>query len=297
MIADRPMAFKRLRKDQEAAAEESPTPGAGTEELMTWLSEVLADRFERIGGLRVVVAPVDWPGLANRDGSLPVHPRCAECADSPGCREGWQGHLAELHRRPEVHWHTCEQRNLCAVVPVVVKGRCVAACKLVCPGTTDQEEFERAVELLDILVENTMIREAETLSRLVPGREVLSGDESASDGTASSRPSHPQVIRVMDYVDQHFAEPTLTVAGIARKFGMNAAYLAHLFSQQTGTRMSRYISSRRIELAKKLLTTTNWQIKQVAFESGHTNADWFSQVFHTHVGVTPREFRRQSRVQ
>ena len=64
------------------------------------------------------------------------------------------------------------------------------------------------------------------------------------------------------------------------------------FAQEVGMRMSRYIATRRIELAKKLLISTHWQIKRIAYESGHSNPDWFSQVFRAHTGMTPRDYRR-----
>lgn len=87
----------------------------------------------------------------------------------------------------------------------------------------------------------------------------------------------------------------MNVSTVAGALGVNCTYLSHIFAAEVGTRMSRFIARRRIEMAKKMLATTDWQIKRVAFESGHGNADWFSQVFHAQEGLTPCEYRRQVR--
>lgn len=106
---------------------------------------------------------------------------------------------------------------------------------------------------------------------------------------------HPQVDNILRFIEKHLADPTMNVGKIAEAMQLNPAYLSHLFAGQTGVRMGRYIAARRIELAKRLLATTDWQVKRIAFESGHGNADWFSQVFHAHEGMTPGDYRRRAR--
>ncbi len=287
--------FKRLKKPSSASKARGRRRKLGQKDFFADLSDLIAERFMRISGLAVVVAPVNWPGNPADESPPPLHPQCADCTDIETCREPWQTHLAELEHCPEVHWHRCDRNKMCAVVPVVAKGRCLAACKLVCPETMGESDFERNVELLDVLVENFVAREGDLLARMIPEGKAAPADEAASDDMPSARPTHPKVRRAIEHINQHLAEPTMTVANIARVLEMNSTYLAHLFSQQVGTRMSRYVAVRRMELAKKLLVDTDSKIKRVAYESGHANADWFSQVFHAHTGLTPREYRRRMR--
>jgi transcriptional regulator GlxA family with amidase domain len=58
--------------------------------------------------------------------------------------------------------------------------------------------------------------------------------------------------------------------------------------------MGWFIASRRVELAKTLLATTDRQIKYIAHETGHANPNWFCHVFNVHTGLTPGEYRRRS---
>jgi len=54
---------------------------------------------------------------------------------------------------------------------------------------------------------------------------------------------------------------------------------------------SRDITQRQIEVAKRLLTTTDWRIKRIAFETSDANPNRFIQLFRTETGMTPVEYR------
>ncbi len=272
------------------------------EEFLARLTMEVTQRFARITGLTAIAIPIDLPGSATTlaPESLPEHPACVEFAGSDRCRQSAAAHLDELRRRPEIHWHRCPNAKYCAFVPVMWRGRCLAACKLVCADSIRAEDFAHHVELLDVLADNFLASETEFLSCVFPDDDGRRGGNGGStritQREARERASHPRVREALEYAGQHLSDPTMTVAGIARALDMNATYLAHLFAQQVAVRLSRYIATRRVELAEHLLSTTNWQIKRVAYESGHSNADWFSQVFRAHTGMTPREFRRRTRL-
>lgn len=273
----------------------------GDEPFLTQLSYSVVKRFARMTGQAVVGVPCQSSDCTN-DGCLPqrpVHSACDKFADTAACRDSWRSHLQELAHQPQVHWHKCEFGLFCALVPVVWHGRCLAILKLVCPGTTTESTFEHYLETLDILVENFLSSEAKAGIRPVPPRQagVNGRAKTSSIGQEHHQkpPTHPQVLRALDYIRAHLSEQGMTVGSIAAALGNNSSYLAHLFAGQTGQRMSRFISAQRIRLAKTFLATTDWQIKRVAYESGHANADWFSHVFHTRAGLTPGDYRRTAK--
>lgn len=190
------------------------------------------------------------------------------------------------------HWHVCEHQKLCGIVPVTDRGECLAACKLVCDEDVDEEHFQRHLMLLEILVENWTQQHRHAA-------EDASAQGAAQNAATAARDEaeewHPKVRRAVQYIRAHAAEPSLTVARVARVVGANSTYLGHIFAEQLGIRMHRYILRQRIELAKRLLATTNWQVKRVAHESGHRNADWFSHVFRAETGFTPLAYRTCAR--
>jgi AraC-like DNA-binding protein len=56
--------------------------------------------------------------------------------------------------------------------------------------------------------------------------------------------------------------------------------------------MSHFITLRRIDLAKDLLRSTDWQIKRIAHSCGFANPSWFSYVFKDQTGTTPGAYRQ-----
>jgi AraC-like DNA-binding protein len=290
--------FKRIRPKQESHAAAGPP---SDEPLMPLLSQQVIDRFNRIrnAGVTATLLTLPSPGSGNEPPINPCHPVCAEYADSDYCRKSWQLHLAELHQWPETHWHKCDQGVLCAIVPVVHREHCWAAVKLACSGSMAAEDFERHVELLDILVEGFVYSHADLLERLPNlGPPLLGFAATLSRRTGEGLDRqllHPKVLKALEYIDMRLADPKLTIGYIARELDVDFSYLGRLFADQVGQRMSWFIAARRVELAKTLLATTDRQIKRIARDTGHANPNWFSHVFNVHTGLTPRQYRGRFR--
>ena len=232
--------------------------------------------------------------------SNPSHPACADVASSDYCHESWQLHLAKLKSRPETHWGTCQHGRDCAVIPVVCGNRCLAVVKLAGPASPDKSELHRVVELVELLVRDFAASQVEFLGR-VPGGATMEessqpSGRSSDRGDTQPRPTHPQVIRALEYIDAHLSDPRLTVARVASALDISPAYLSEIFVEQAGQRMSRHIAVLRVNLAKKLLETTEWQVKRVALETGHANPNWFCHIFSVHTGMTPGQYRSEARL-
>jgi AraC-like DNA-binding protein len=290
--------FKRLRPRRS-----SLTPGAQLPrgDLYALLFHDVIERFASLGDAGLSAIPLDVSEVEDAEDppANPGHPACTQYAGSDYCRESWQLHLAELKRQPETHWHKCDHGLLCAIVPIVYRDRCLAAVKIACPDSMSEEDFARQVELLDILAKEFVIANTEYLERLSRAQEVgVKRGKHAPEITVECverRRSHPRILKAIRKIEEQIADPKLTVGRVARELKMDPSYLAHLFVEQVGQRMSRFIAARRIELAKDLLATTDWQIKRIAQETGHANANWFCCVFRSLSGLTPGAYRRQSR--
>jgi AraC-like DNA-binding protein len=290
--------FKRLRRKRSSGA---PSARQARKGLQALLAKEVVERFARIGDRNLIAVPLDVSEPQNTEDppANPGHPACAQYAGTDYCRESWQLHLAELKRRPETHWHKCDYGRLCAIVPIVYQDRCLAAVKIACATSMAEDDFARQIELLDVLAKQFVISNADYLQRLLPAQAAAA--ESGSPPSerigeyVERRPNHPGVLKAIRNIEEHLADPRLTVERVARELDMDPSYLGHLFVDQVGQRMSRFIAARRIELAKNLLATTDWQIKRIAHETGHANANWFCYVFRTFTGLTPGACRRRGR--
>lgn len=281
-----------------ASTSGEPAVLRGSAQMLATFNDLVTERFHRLTALDVVAGLVDISPSISGEAlpPAPCHPLCSDPADGVCREDSWRSLLAELALRPEVYWHDCRHERFCASVPVLWHRHCLAVCRLVCPKSTGREHFEHCVELLDVLCENFVARHAESWLGCVPVAAPGVKSPSRSDGLSSgtNRPRlHAKVREAVEYIDEHFTDPEVNAGGIARMLHVNTTYLAHLFAEQVGTRMSRYITDRRVDLAKKLLAGTTWQVKRIARETGYASPDWFSHVFHAHSGLKPGEYRRQ----
>jgi len=104
--------------------------------------------------------------------------------------------------------------------------------------------------------------------------------------------ANPAIMRVVDYVDKHYAEE-MSLKTLSQHFNLNAAYLGQLFKKATGDMFSNYLSRIRIEQAKHLLINSQLKASEIALAVGFSNLQYFSNVFYKYTGVYPTDFKRQ----
>jgi AraC-like DNA-binding protein len=288
--------FKRIRRRSSVSAA-AARQNDGT--LLELIAREVVRRFARIIDVSASAVPWDMSGPEDAEDPPPnpSHPACEEYADSDYCRESWLLHRAELQLRPETHWHKCDRGRLCAIVPIVCRDRCLAAVKLACPASLSERDFERQVELLDLLAKDFAASRAKVLGRMLrartPARKSETSPSKQADEGTERRPRHPQILRAIQNIEAHLSDPGLSIGRVARQLDLHPTYLSQLFVEQVGQRMNRFIASRRVELAKTLLATTDWQVKLIAYTTGYANPNWFSHVFRTCTGLTPEGYRKK----
>lgn len=98
------------------------------------------------------------------------------------------------------------------------------------------------------------------------------------------------VQKIILSIDADLSE-NLTSSSLAKKHGISLGYLSSVFKRETGKTVSEYISQRRIEYAKYLLSSTGLQVQTVALHAGIMDVQYFSKLFKRLVGKTPTEYR------
>ncbi len=88
----------------------------------------------------------------------------------------------------------------------------------------------------------------------------------------------------------------ISVVQIADKLGMTPNYFSRIFHESTGQTFSAYLAILRINQAKRILSTRlDIPVKDIALMVGYFSSRHFSKVFKTITGVSPSEFRDQSK--
>jgi AraC family transcriptional regulator len=122
-------------------------------------------------------------------------------------------------------------------------------------------------------------------------RLMRSPDESESESGTFGK---SQLALIHDYIEaQSGASPS--VEELARLLKMSRRSLLRRFKSSTGKTAVSYITQVQIEKAKRLLSTSNRLIKQIANDTGFKSPSSFGLAFERHVGLTPTAFQALAR--
>ena len=93
------------------------------------------------------------------------------------------------------------------------------------------------------------------------------------------------------FIQEHLAEE-MSLSVLSEEFHMNPQYISQLFKNEIGVGFLAYLTSIRMEKAKKLLLSTSLSIGEVAEQSGYGDYRVFTKVFKKSEGITPSQYRR-----
>lgn len=97
------------------------------------------------------------------------------------------------------------------------------------------------------------------------------------------------------YLEQHYMEK-LSLESVAEALHVGRTKLCRLAKELSGGQtLSHLIAQRRIEAAKTLLLQNDLPISAVAEAVGISDYNYFSRIFRSITGMTPRDFRKKRR--
>lgn len=138
----------------------------------------------------------------------------------------------------------------------------------------DKEEFARVLQ--------------DTVHRVA----TVCGACSDQKGTLSGQ----NIDRIIQCVEAHFREPDFNVSRAAAYLDMNSAYLSSYFKSQTGVGLLSYITSLRINFAKKCMDEDGLTVGQASKEAGFDNVNTFIRNFKRYEGISPGVYSSGSKV-
>lgn len=100
------------------------------------------------------------------------------------------------------------------------------------------------------------------------------------------------IMGCLNYIDSHF-NTRITLSDMAKEMDLHPAYLASLFKKEVGETFASYLTRRRVETAKALLTRTEYSYSQIAYSLSFCSQSHFIKVFREGTGYTPRQYRMQ----
>ncbi len=92
---------------------------------------------------------------------------------------------------------------------------------------------------------------------------------------------------IMDHSHQDISLDTL-----ARKVGLSPIYISKMFKEKQGINYIDFLTECRMEKAKRLMNDSEKSIKEITFEVGYHDPNYFSKVFKKMTNVSPKEYRK-----
>lgn len=92
------------------------------------------------------------------------------------------------------------------------------------------------------------------------------------------------------FIRENYASP-LTLDVLASHCDINKHYLCRLFQKSEKTSPLAYLKDRRIEVAIRLLRTTELPISQIGQQCGFESPSYFGKVFREYMSMSPKEYR------
>ncbi|MDA9490233.1 AraC family transcriptional regulator [Bradyrhizobium sp. CCBAU 11361] len=98
--------------------------------------------------------------------------------------------------------------------------------------------------------------------------------------------------RVTEFIDAS-VERDFTVKDLASVACMSPAHFSRSFKAATGSAPHEYVSRQRLDLAKRLLSTSDRPLVDIAYAAGFSSQANFNRAFRKAVGTTPSLYRAQ----
>ena len=111
--------------------------------------------------------------------------------------------------------------------------------------------------------------------------------EQLPEGLSSYKYNH-QVDDILAYINRNISGD-ITIEQIAGEFFLSESYICRIFKAATGTTIGKYITARRISIAKALLNE-GVSVSEAFERSGFTDYSNFFKAFTKAVGVSPKKY-------
>ena len=140
-------------------------------------------------------------------------------------------------------------------------------------------------ELVDLTSESILLY---TLAH-IGTRKLAEGTQA----TPSTSTANFQLVK--QYIDEHFADPSLSCEAIGLHFSYNKKYISMLFKREFELGIPEYIHTVRINHACKMIDDGHTNVGKIAEAVGFQDAFYFSKIFKKHVGSSPKQYINQKK--
>lgn len=130
---------------------------------------------------------------------------------------------------------------------------------------------------------------AETVQNAGPAKAAAEKNPSAQRAHSVH---YSQVDDILTYINQNISEK-LSIDELASHFFLSSSYLCRIFKAATGTTINKYITAKRITVAKSLLSA-GYSVTDTCELCGFNDYSNFLKAFTKAVGISPKKYAQCS---
>ncbi len=108
---------------------------------------------------------------------------------------------------------------------------------------------------------------------------------------AKSQNENPTIKKVCDYIDQNL-DKEISLEEMADYSSVSPFYLSKLFKDEKGVTFINFITDKRLDKSRELLSKSDLSIKEITAQIGYNDQNYFSRIFKNKFGLSPKEYRQ-----
>jgi two-component system response regulator YesN len=106
-------------------------------------------------------------------------------------------------------------------------------------------------------------------------------------------PQRPRPLQqAIHYIAANYEQP-LQLTSLAEYCEVSPGYLSRLFSEHLDTTFNDYLNSVRLDAAEELLRENRLSIKEIAYNTGYQDPNYFSRIFKRLRGLSPTTYQER----
>lgn len=217
------------------------------------------------------------------------------------CKASDIEHLVRVSEEQRGIIYTCPFGMTEAIIPVVRDENTVAYL-IVSMGVSDNSPIRESLKELTSLkladkdleeaLKNTVSVNKEKIDSYFAILEIMAKHIANEASFAEKEVSIGSLVK--RYVKQNL-DKKITLLEIARNLHCSTVTLTEHFKDEFGMTINEYVVEKRMEMAKKLLLTTDEPLRTVAAMLGYPDVEYFSRTFKRRFDLPPATWRKQER--
>lgn len=125
-------------------------------------------------------------------------------------------------------------------------------------------------------------------------QKILKSAIALRDDLANRQPT-ALIFEAQTYIQHHYADPAISLNQVAAHVNRSPSHFSTLFSRSTGVDFRDYLTGIRLKKAQELLSTTMLKASEISRQIGYKDPHYFSSIFKKNTGLSPYQFRAQTR--